>query len=62
MKCLKSIREWMEKQQTMKLMQIVIYMRMMGWIEGGELTHLDVLDEDGGIHVQMAIIEQDKIG
>ena len=35
---------------------------MMEWIEGGELTHLDVWDEDGGMSVQTAIIEQDKIG
>ena len=62
MECLKSIRDWMEKQQTMKLMRIVIYMRMIEWIEGGELTHLDVREEDGGMQVQMAIIEQDKIG
>ena len=46
----------------MKLMRIVIYMRMIEWIEGVELTHIDVRDEDGGVQVQMAIIEQDKIG
>ena len=43
-------------------MRIVIYMRMMEWIEGGELTHLDIRDEDGGMSVQTAIVKQDKIG
>ena len=36
-------------------------MRMIEWIEGGELTHIDVRNEDGGMQVQMALIEQDKL-
>ena len=62
MQCLKSIREWMVKSKTSKLMQVVIYMRMLDWIAGDLLPPIDICEEEGGMHVQLTLVEQDAIG
>lgn len=62
MQCLKTIQEWMGTHQTSKLMRITIYMRMLDWIEGDELPQIDICEEEGGMHAQLALAEQDAIG
>ena len=60
--CLKSIKGWMLKNNTAKLMQIVIQMRMADWIKGDHMPRINVREEEGGMRVQKAVDEQDEIG
>ena len=60
--CLKSINTWMVKNNTAKLMRIVIQMRMADWINGDHMPRINVREEEGGMRVQKAVDEQDEIG
>ena len=60
--CLKSIKDWMVKNNTSKLMRIVIQMRMADWINGDRMPRINVREEEGGMRVQKAVDEQDEIG
>ena len=60
--CLKSIKDWMVKNNTAKLMRIVIQMRMADWIKGDHMPQINVREEEGGMRVQKAVDEQDEIG
>ena len=35
---------------------------MLDWIEGDELPQIDICEKEGGMHVQLALAEQDAIG
>ena len=43
-------------------MRGVIYMRMLDWIAGEHLPPIDIREEEGGMHVHLALAEQDAIG
>lgn len=52
----------MVQSKTAKVMRIVIYMRMLDWIAGDLLPPINVREEEGMMHVQYALNEQDAIG
>ena len=52
----------MVKNDTAKLMRIIIQMRMADWIKGDRMPRINVREEEGGMRVQKAVDEQDEIG